>query len=139
MPALTGETMHGDVAERFHRGESCARLLILNGQKIVVAIGAVDPYRWRYVEIRIERRDDIGNHILLAQSKPRSLHPIDIYIEGRVIGFLKHKSLSDLRQPANEFLALLGRVVKTVELMTCELHINRCHRAKIQDSVDDAP
>jgi hypothetical protein len=66
---------------------------ILHVQEIVVVVLGIDPDIRRYHLVRSERRNDVLDHFLLAQSQFAGARAIDLQLQGRVIEILRDVSI----------------------------------------------
>ena len=78
-----------------------AVLVILDGQKVVVAGLVIHPVIGRDHGVRVERGDDVIHDLFLGQAEFGGMDAIHFEADGRIVHVLRHVDLADPRQFAN--------------------------------------
>ncbi len=78
-----------------------AVLVILHGQKVIVAGFIVHPVIRRDHDVGIQRRDHVIDHVFLRQPQLARMHAVDVHAEGRIVHVLRNIDLADAGQFAD--------------------------------------
>ena len=113
---------------------------VLDGQEVVVAALRIDPDRRRDHLVRGERRDDVGDHVALAQPEPRRLHAIDVDVERRVARLPAGRTCRRPRAAGGSTRSTVAArpSCSVVVVGPAQLHVDRRGETEVQHRVDDA-
>ena len=96
-----------------------AVLVILHGEKVVVAGFVVDPIIGRDHDVGVERGDDVVDDIFLGEAEFAGVNAIDVQAQAGIVHILRDVDLADAGQLADLRGQILRDAIGQIQIAGC--------------------